>query len=105
MCVVCPWHKHMITLDTGESLYTSIDPFNPKIQKPNCSKGVKQRIHHTKIDGGMVYVKFSDLSQELDSDRYYSEEFKEFTKHVLEEPLLVNNAVKVPIHSSRTHLK
>lgn len=106
MCVVCPWHKHMITLDTGESLYTSIDPSNPKIQKPNCSKGVKQRIHHAKIEGDTVYVKISDLEKELDSDRYYSDEYKEFMKNALDEPILVNrDAVKVPIHSSRKHLR
>ena len=42
MCVVCPWHKHSITLDTGESLYTSFNPLKPKEVKHNCSKGVKQ---------------------------------------------------------------
>ena len=42
LCVVCPWHKHTITLDTGESLYTSINPSNPREKKYNCSKGVKQ---------------------------------------------------------------
>ena len=42
LCVVCPWHKHTITLDTGESLYTAFDPMNPKKLKHNCSKGVKQ---------------------------------------------------------------
>jgi len=39
---VCPWHKHTITLDTGESLYTAIDPANPRRRRYNCSKGVKQ---------------------------------------------------------------
>ena len=42
LCVVCPWHKHTITLDTGESLYTAIDPANPRKRRYNCSKGVKQ---------------------------------------------------------------
>ena len=42
-CVVCPWHKHSITLDTGESLYTAIDPSNLANLKP-MSKGVKQVI-------------------------------------------------------------
>jgi hypothetical protein len=41
MCVICPWHKHSITLDTGESLYTSIDPSNP-VSLQHKSKGVKQ---------------------------------------------------------------
>lgn len=42
LCIVCPWHKHCITLDTGESLYSSIDPKNPRNVKHNCSKGAKQ---------------------------------------------------------------
>lgn len=42
LCVVCPWHKHSIALDTGESLYASFDPHNPRNIKYNCSKGVKQ---------------------------------------------------------------
>lgn len=105
MCVVCPWHKHKITLDTGESLYTSIDPLNPKIQKPNCSKGVKQRLHHAKVEGDMIYIKISELEQEVESDRYYGDEYKEFMKNALLEPILVDrNAVQVPIHSSRKHL-
>jgi hypothetical protein len=106
MCVVCPWHKHKITLDTGESLYTSIDPNNPRNKKYNCSKGVKQRIHHVRIEGDNVMVKISDLSSTLDSDRYFSEEYKTFMENVMDEPILVNpNAVKVPLHSSRTNLK
>ncbi|CAI8026657.1 Rieske domain-containing protein [Geodia barretti] len=39
LCVVCPWHRHSITLDTGESLYTSINPANPKEKKYNSLKG------------------------------------------------------------------
>ena len=103
---MCPWHKHAITLDTGESLYTAIDPKNPRRITYNCTKGVKQRIHHVKVEDDKVLVKISDLSTTLDSDRYYSEEYKVFMENALAEPILVKrDAVKVPIHSSRTHLK
>ena len=93
-------------MDTGESLYTSIDPRNPSNQKHNCTKGVKQRIHHVYVKEDIVYVKVSDLSQILESDRYYTDEYKVFMENALKEPLLVNrDAVKVPLHSSRTNLK
>ena len=93
-------------MDTGESLYTSIDPRNPRNQKHNCSKGVKQRIHHVYVKEDIVYVKVSDLSQILESDRYYTDEYKVFMENALKEPMLVNrDAVKVPLHSSRTNLK
>ena len=42
LCVVCPWHRHSITMDTGESLYTSIDPLRPHTPHHIRSKGVKQ---------------------------------------------------------------
>lgn len=45
LCVICPWHKHSITLDTGESLYTAVDPSNLTNVTHNMSKGVKQVIN------------------------------------------------------------
>lgn len=104
MCVVCPWHKHAITLDTGESLYTAIDPANPRVKVYNCSKGVKQRTHHVKVDveHDCVYVRLSDLSKPTESDRYFSEEYRVFMENALNEPTPEQlGAVKVPIHSSR----
>ena len=102
MCVVCPWHKHMITLDTGESLYTAVDPRNPRNLTYNCTKGRKQRTHHVLVRGDDIYVKPSTTDRELESDRYYSDEYKVFMENALKEPILVReNAVTVPIHSSR----
>lgn len=101
---MCPWHKHTITLDTGESLYTSINPANPKEMKHNCSKGVKQRVHHVRVEGDAVYLKLSDLSKPIESDRYFSEQYKIFIG-VLEQPLLQKPPSRYPIHSSRKDLK
>ena len=48
----------------------------------------------------------SDLSQPLDSDRYFTEEYKDLIEGVLKEPILQPNrrTVTVPIHSTRTGL-
>lgn len=102
--MICPWHKHKITMDTGESLYTAFDPKNPRKIKPNCSKGVRQRVHHVREDGEHVLVKLSDTSQELESDRYYTEPYRIFMENSLKEMDRGQwgNAVKVPIHSTRT---
>ena len=102
-CITCPWHRHQITLDTGESLYTSIDPANPKKKKPGCSKGVKQRTHTVKVENGTVYVQLSDLTHEVDSDLYFTAQFKEMREATLKEPILQIRPprMKVPIHSHR----
>ena len=102
-CVACPWHRHQITLDTGESLYTSVDPANPKKKKPGCSKGVKQRTHFVKVERGFVYIQLSDLAHKVDSDVYFSAQFKEMREATLKEPILQVRPpkMKVPIHSYR----
>ena len=73
MCVVCPWHRIKITLDTGEGLYLSIDPKDLKKPRKLCSKGVKQRVHHVKLEQEKVYVALSDNSEYRESDHYYQE--------------------------------
>ncbi|KAM6105418.1 LOW QUALITY PROTEIN: Rieske domain-containing protein [Pterocles gutturalis] len=73
-CIVCPWHKFKITLETGEGLYEGINletSPKPKWQ----SKGVKQRIHKVAIDNGNVYVSPPDFSVSFDSD-YFAEKYK-----------------------------
>ncbi|XP_078613379.1 Rieske domain-containing protein-like [Branchiostoma floridae x Branchiostoma japonicum] len=78
-CIVCPWHKIKITLATGESLYRAIDPATIKQRPPRTrwtSKGVKQRMHTAEIRDGNVYVTLSNNEQKVDSDYYYSEEYK-----------------------------
>lgn len=106
LCVVCPWHKHTITLDTGESLYTAIDPSKPGVVQHNVSKGVKQRTHHVKLEGDRVFLKLSTLDSTLDSDRYFTEEYRSLIENVLNEPVLKQapQPFQVPLHSSRTNL-
>ena len=69
-----------------------------------------QRVHLVKVEGDSVLVKLSDQSRTLDSDRYYTEEYRELTESVLKEPVL-RPRQQLPwgrggaIHSSRTGLK
>ncbi|NXD04904.1 RFESD protein, partial [Certhia familiaris] len=74
-CIVCPWHKFKITLETGEGLYEGINPLEPSPTPKWQSKGVKQRIHKVTIDNGNVYVSPPDLSVSFDSD-YFAEKYK-----------------------------
>ncbi|XP_074993389.1 Rieske domain-containing protein isoform X1 [Calonectris borealis] len=55
-CIICPWHKYKITLETGEGLYEGINPLEPSPTPQWQSKGVKQRIHKVTIDNGNVYI-------------------------------------------------
>ena len=64
-------------------------------------------MHQIRGDGEHVAVKISDPSQdqqELESDRYYTEPYRVFIENSLKEDGKHANAVKVPIHSSRTGL-
>ena len=58
-----------------------------------------------KVEGDTVYVKLSDMSTSVASDRYYTEEYKELIDHVLQEPILHKPPSRYPIHSSRKDLK
>ena len=64
-----------------------------------------QRVHHVKTEGDQVYVKLSDMSTPIDSDRYFQEEFRELRESTLKEPVLHHAPLRVPLHSSRTGLK
>ena len=61
LCVVCPWHKYRIALETGEGLYFGIDPLQRGPDgKPTPvlkSKGVKQRVHAVKLHDGHVWIR------------------------------------------------
>ncbi|KFQ54466.1 Rieske domain-containing protein, partial [Nestor notabilis] len=74
-CIVCPWHKYKITLETGEGLYEGINPLEPSPTPQWQSKGVKQRIHKVTINKGKVYVSPPDFSVSFDSD-YFAEKYK-----------------------------
>ncbi|KAI4540909.1 hypothetical protein MG293_008051, partial [Ovis ammon polii] len=75
-CIVCPWHKYKITLETGEGLYQSIDPKDPSAKPMWCSKGIKQRIHTVTVDNGNIYVTLSNEPFKCDSDYYATGIFK-----------------------------
>ncbi|KFO99548.1 Rieske domain-containing protein, partial [Calypte anna] len=74
-CIICPWHKYVITLDTGEGLYEGINPLEPSPTPQWQSKGVKQRVHEVTVDNGNVYVSPPDLSVSFDSD-YFADKYK-----------------------------
>lgn len=74
-CIVCPWHKFKITLETGEGLYEGINPLEPSPTPVWQSKGVKQRVHQVTVVNGKVYVSPPDLSVSFDSD-YFAEKYK-----------------------------
>lgn len=57
-----------------------------------------------RVEGDAVYVKISDLSNPVESDRYFSEQYKTFIEGVLEQPLLKKPPSRYPIHSSRKDL-
>lgn len=67
---------------------------------------ITQRVHHVRIDGDSVFVMTSDLSKPVESDRYFTEPYREMMENVLQEPILQPNrpVVSVPIHSTRTGL-
>ncbi|NXX32640.1 RFESD protein, partial [Nicator chloris] len=75
VCIVCPWHKFKITLETGEGLYEGINPLELSPTPKWQSKGIKQRIHKVTTDKGNVYVSPPDLSVSFDSD-YFAGKYK-----------------------------
>lgn len=84
-CIVCPWHKFKITLETGEGLYKGINPQEPSPTPKWQSKGVKQRIYQVTIDNGNVYVSPPDFSVSFDSD-YYAEKYKQGGESAIGKP-------------------
>ncbi|KJE90550.1 hypothetical protein CAOG_01852 [Capsaspora owczarzaki ATCC 30864] len=72
-CVICPWHKYVIALDTGEGFYKKIDPYAAKGSPPElCSKGVRQRVHHVRVGkGDKLEVALSISKEPLASDHYH----------------------------------
>jgi len=69
-CVICPFHRHAITLESGESIYQE---FNAKTMKPGGmkSKGAVQRIHTVHVNGeGEIFVKLQLQEPKLRSDEF-----------------------------------
>ncbi|NXN17881.1 RFESD protein, partial [Indicator maculatus] len=83
-CIVCPWHKYKITLETGEGLYEGVNPLEPSPSPQWLSMGVKQRVHQVTVANGKVYVSPPDLSVSFDSD-YFAEKYKNSSGAAVEE--------------------
>eukprot|EP00754_Rhynchopus_humris_P034305 Rhum_TRINITY_DN15620_c0_g1::Rhum_TRINITY_DN15620_c0_g1_i1::g.161685::m.161685 len=62
-CIVCPWHRYQISLETGQKLYMDIKG----TMKTNGE--MKQRVHDVKLDGGRILVK-PNLEGTCVSDEY-----------------------------------
>ncbi|CAH3120055.1 unnamed protein product [Porites lobata] len=75
-CIICPYHKQKITLDTGEGLHFSIDPKDLKKPPKLCSKGAVQRIHQVQVKEDKVFVTLSSTKQYIPSDFYYSKKIE-----------------------------
>lgn len=58
-----------------------------------------------RVEDETVYLKLSDLSRPVDSDRYFTEQYKVFVENVLEDPILHKPPSRYPMHSSRKDLK
>lgn len=58
-----------------------------------------------RVEGDTVYLKLSDTSRPVDSDRYFTEQYKVFVENVLKDPILQKPPPRHPIHSSRKDLK
>ncbi|XP_068747653.1 Rieske domain-containing protein-like isoform X1 [Montipora capricornis] len=71
-CIICPYHRQKITLDTGEGLHYSIDPYDLKKPPQLCSKGSVQRVHHVCEDGDSIFVTLSDTKDYIPSDYFYA---------------------------------
>ncbi|XP_059173559.1 Rieske domain-containing protein-like [Physella acuta] len=69
-CIVCPWHKYKIHIDSGEGLYHSVDPHDLKKPPKLCSKGRKQRTHSVIVKGEQLFVVLSDPQNPAESDQY-----------------------------------
>lgn len=78
-CIICPYHKHKITLDTGERLHFSFDPKDFKKPPKLCSKGTVQRIHQVQVVEDKVYVTLSDSKEYFPSDYFYSKRITKST--------------------------
>ena len=101
MCIICPWHRHQITLAEGESLYVAIDPQHPQ-QRQRKSKGVKQRTHDVRVFSDDIYVRLNTANQgQIDSDNYFTDRYKVFRENYAV-PDYSSNSLSVPLHSRRT---
>ncbi|KAJ9456175.1 conserved hypothetical protein domain [Diplonema papillatum] len=70
-CIVCPWHCTKIALDTGVSLYESVD-VKRSLHTPQAKVGgPRQRIHQVFVRGDDVLIRLNPADEyAYASDRY-----------------------------------
>ncbi|KAH3695073.1 Rieske domain-containing protein-like [Dreissena polymorpha] len=73
LCLVCPWHKYKVCVDTGQNYYQSVDPFHPKTSVKWTAGSQRQRTHAVRVHEGNIYLKLTDRDGTLDSDKYNTE--------------------------------
>lgn len=57
ICIVCPWHRYMITIDSGKKLFQAVKFVDGKpVKEPWSLTDPKQRIHKVKEEQGWVWV-------------------------------------------------
>lgn len=76
-CLVCPWHHYKVHIDTGNMVYQSIDPHNPKKPPVWKNSGQKQRVHRVTVHDGSLFVTFSECTGDLQSDQYNTLEYRQ----------------------------
>lgn len=76
-CLVCPWHHYKVHIETGNMVYQSIDPHNPKKPPVWKDSGQKQRVHHVTVRDDSLFVAFSDCTGDLQSDQYNTIEYRQ----------------------------
>lgn len=101
MCLVCPWHRYPISLETGEGLYVGLEfgsvnaaagavvqdirapkssrfSSRPALQPvPQIkSKGYVQRVHRVEVRGDNVVVILNTSPDEIASDYYLGKEIE-----------------------------
>lgn len=69
LCVLCPWHNYIITLETGDGLYIGYDA-KKKQNTGVKSKGKRQRIHNVFCKDKKIYIQLNYDIKELASDQY-----------------------------------
>ncbi|WAR23785.1 RFESD-like protein [Mya arenaria] len=69
-CMVCPWHKYKVCIDTGQNFYQSVDPKNPKTSVKWTAGQRRHRTHAVIVRDGKIYVTLTEKDGTLDSDQY-----------------------------------
>lgn len=68
--VLCPWHKFMVTIDSGERIYQAVEFANGKPKPSGWRTGkVVQRPHRVTERDGSIFVALELSGEECSSDK------------------------------------